>query len=415
MSKVSDKAKSIEKVTTENEEFLQNLDLQNRRANVLQKHLKNNAENNNTFKFETTPASYAIQNEVIDEKDLEIQRLKAELLILKNGAVNKENTEVHEKEYTKVLDKLLPDFLHEISNPFSSIEYSSQNLQAEYQRILKTFVSFTDSTKDTKAFQRVLNYVNSLVIASEISNEQETRELKEKFVAQLANYNLRNPQRAAEYLMASGIYAVDAELNSFISQPNGELLFQLMISLLSVKQSFSLLETAKGRTRYLITNLKNYSNKLPDTYTEKFNLKTSIETSIVLLKHRLKSCNFNFHYNVNCFIEGNIQHIIHVWINIIANAIEATNNKGRISVNVFNEKEEVVITIEDNGPGIPKEIQNKIFTPYFTTKKEQGGTGIGLDICKNVINKIGGTIEVSSVPGKTIFYIRIKNYGITNR
>ena len=297
----------------------------------------------------------------------------------------------------------------------SSIEYSSQNLQAEYQRVLKIFVSFTDSTKDTKAFQRVLNYVNSLVNTNSISNYDEIRELKEKFIEQLSKYDLRNPQRAVEYLMASGIYAVDAELNSFITQPNGELLFQLMISLLSVKQSFSLLDTAKSRTRYLITTLKNYTNKLPDNYTEKFNLKTSIETAIVLLKHRLKSCNFTFQYDADCFIEGNIQHIIHVWINIIANAIEATNSKGIITVNVYKENEDVIIAIQDNGPGIPKEIQSQIFTPYFTTKKEQGGTGIGLDICKNVITKIGGTIDVSSVPGNTIFYIRIKKYDSNNR
>ena len=70
----------------------------------------------------------------------------------------------------------------------------------------------------------------------------------------------------------------------------------------------------------------------------------------------------------------------------------------------------MVIAIQDNGTGIPDEVKSKIFTPYFTTKKAQGGTGIGLDICKNVITKIGGTIDVSSIPGKTIFYIRINNY-----
>ncbi len=414
MIETKDKANSIEKVTTENEEFLQHLNLQHKRASILEKHLKSTSEEKAIDNTLAKPIKSDYRKEAIDEKDLEIQRLKAELLILKNTKTNSETTDAQEKEYTKVLDKLLPDFLHEISNPFSSIEYSSQNLQAEYQRILKTFVSFTDSTKDTKAFQRVLNYLNSLVIATTSSNNQETRELKEKFIEQLSKYNLRNPQRAVEYLMASGIYAVDAELNSFITQPNGELLFQLLISFLSAKQSFSLLDTAKSRTRYLITTLKNYTNKLPDNYTEKFDLITSIETAIVLLKHRLKSCNFSFQYNTQCFIEGNIQHIIHVWINIIANAIEATNSKGTISVNVYKENEEVVIAIQDNGSGISDEVRSKIFTPYFTTKKDQGGTGIGLNICKNVITKIGGAIDVSSAPGKTIFYIRINNYDSNN-
>ena len=409
MANTTDKTNSIEKFTTENEEFLQHLNLQHRRANILEKHLQTNKDDFSTNYDKVPTKTETHQKASIDAKDIEIQQLKAELAALKN--VQAAPHESSDKEFSNVLDKLLPDFLHEISNPFSSIEYSSQNLQAEYQRILKTFVLFTDSTKDTKAFQRVLNYVNSLVNTTTVSNEEDTRELKEKFVEQLAAYGLRNPQRSAEFLISSGIYAVDAELNSFIIQPNGELLFQLLISLLSMKQSFLLLDTAKSRTRYLITTLKNYTNKLPENYTEKFNLKTSIETSIVLLKHRLKSCKFSFTYDAECFILGNIQHIIHVWINIIANAIEATNHTGTIAVNVTNDKDEVLVTIQDNGPGIPAAIQETIFTPYFTTKKEQGGTGIGLDICRNVITKIGGTIDVFSEPGKTVFSIRLKNYG----
>jgi hypothetical protein len=233
--------------------------------------------------------------------------------------------------------------------------------------------------------------------------------MKEKFSQQLSSYKINNPQRAAEYLMSSGIYAVDAELNSILTDANGNVLFQLMISLLSVKQSFSLLDSAKSRTRYLLTTLKNYTNKLPDNFTEKFDLKTSIETAIVLLKHRLKGCNFSFNYDAQCIIDGNIQHIIHVWINIIANAVEATEGKGTIAVKVVNDNGWTLVTIQDNGPGIPAEIQNRIFEPYFTTKKAQGGTGIGLDICKNILAKMGGNIALTSETGKTIFYIKIKN------
>jgi signal transduction histidine kinase len=411
MGEQSDKVKSLEKLTTENEDFLVNLNLQQMRASVLKRHQKPNDEKEFTEIPESSVKKKSINvSKQEDTKDLEIRLLKEEIQKLKNvGAVN-ETSEVHEKEYSNVLDKLLPDFLHEISNPFSSIEYSSQNLQTEYQRILKTFSAFTESTEKTKTFERVLNYVNSLVTNTSFSNSEEVRILKEKFTQQLSVYQVRNAQRAAEYLMSSGIYAIDAELNAIITQPNGELLFQLLISLLSVKQSFSLLESAKSRTRYLITTLKNYTNKLPDNVQEKFDLKTSIETAIVLLKHRLKSCNFTFEYDSKCFLMGNIQHIVHVWINIISNAIEATNSKGAITVKAINENDYTLITIQDNGPGIPANIQTKIFEPYFTTKKAQGGTGIGLDICKNILAKLGATIELTSEPGKTIFYIRIKNH-----
>lgn len=62
----------------------------------------------------------------------------------------------------------------------------------------------------------------------------------------------------------------------------------------------------------------------------------------------------------------------------------------------------------DNGPGIPPEVREKIFDPYFTTKQDSGGTGLGLATVHGIIVQHGGTIEVTSEPGQgTIFYIRV--------
>ena len=59
------------------------------------------------------------------------------------------------------------------------------------------------------------------------------------------------------------------------------------------------------------------------------------------------------------------------------------------------------------GHGIPKEILSRVFDPFFTTKKVGEGTGIGLDIVKNVITRHNGEVKLNSVPGKTEFIIRI--------
>ncbi len=64
------------------------------------------------------------------------------------------------------------------------------------------------------------------------------------------------------------------------------------------------------------------------------------------------------------------------------------------------------VEIEDNGPGIPEDIQDKIFDPLFTTKKAGEGTGLGLHICRQIMEKQKGSIEVESIPGKTVFRIK---------
>ena len=85
-----------------------------------------------------------------------------------------------------------------------------------------------------------------------------------------------------------------------------------------------------------------------------------------------------------------------VFVNIIANAVHAIENIGKIVIRIKETKENIIIEIEDSGPGIPKDVLPKIFEPLFTTKLK--GTGLGLASCKNIIEKHNGTITVKNNP-----------------
>ena len=96
-----------------------------------------------------------------------------------------------------------------------------------------------------------------------------------------------------------------------------------------------------------------------------------------------------------------------VFVNLIMNAIQAMGNNGEIYINILEEPNDVVlITFKDTGHGIPSILIPKIFDPLFTTR--QIGTGLGLPSCKNIIEKHGGSIDVSSSRGKGAkFLIRL--------
>jgi signal transduction histidine kinase len=97
-------------------------------------------------------------------------------------------------------------------------------------------------------------------------------------------------------------------------------------------------------------------------------------------------------------------HLSEVLVNLLQNAREAFIGKGRIQVTATaDEQQAVVITIEDDGPGIAKLKLDKIFQPYFTTKEK--GTGLGLSIVKNNIELYGGSIHVESELGKGTRFI----------
>jgi two-component system NtrC family sensor kinase len=87
-----------------------------------------------------------------------------------------------------------------------------------------------------------------------------------------------------------------------------------------------------------------------------------------------------------------------VFQNLILNAITAIRKDGEITLQVRPEGEEVSVSVTDSGHGIPKDMQEKIFDPLFTTKPD--GTGLGLSISAGIVKKLGGKISVASDPGK---------------
>lgn len=94
-------------------------------------------------------------------------------------------------------------------------------------------------------------------------------------------------------------------------------------------------------------------------------------------------------------------------INLLKNALDACRDTAAplISVHAFLERGKCVMTVTDNGRGIVPHALDRIFVPFFTTK--QGGSGIGLSLCRQIINRHNGTISVTSIPDeKTVFTVK---------
>ncbi len=85
-------------------------------------------------------------------------------------------------------------------------------------------------------------------------------------------------------------------------------------------------------------------------------------------------------------------------LNLVLNAIEAMKTGGELAIAMVEGEGECVLTIRDTGPGIPREVQPRIFSPFFTTK--QHGTGLGLSITRGIIQQHGGRLEFKSEPGR---------------
>ncbi|GBF33379.1 sporulation kinase [Desulfocucumis palustris] len=97
--------------------------------------------------------------------------------------------------------------------------------------------------------------------------------------------------------------------------------------------------------------------------------------------------------------------------NLVRNGFEAMSPGGELTVATFMDNGEVVLSVKDQGKGIPPETLDRIGTPFYTTK--ESGTGLGLATCHSIASRHRAKIEVVSSPGETIFYVRFKSAGET--
>jgi len=151
-----------------------------------------------------------------------------------------------------------------------------------------------------------------------------------------------------------------------------------------------------------------------NNYKDKVNVKDIIENVIELFKNDLNYRNIDMQVEYQCEFVLNIYRnkFAQVLVNIIKNSEEAFLSNGiqnpMIRLKTYCDNNYVYISIEDNAGGIEKDIIDKIFDPYFTTKSNLNGTGLGLYVSKIIVQeKLGGDIWVESDKNFTTFYIKI--------
>jgi signal transduction histidine kinase len=173
-------------------------------------------------------------------------------------------------------------------------------------------------------------------------------------------------------------------------------------------------QSSAERISEIVKAVKTYSF-LDQAPIQQVDIHDGLENTLVILKHKLKTgVTITRDYAPNLpRIEAYGSELNQVWTNLIDNAIDAMHGKGEITLRTYTRGEgaiadNVVVEIEDNGPGIPPDVRQHIFEPFFTTKGPGTGTGLGLHIVYNiVVDKHQGQITVTSKPGQTCFQVAL--------
>ncbi|MBU1054285.1 MAG: two-component sensor histidine kinase [Proteobacteria bacterium] len=178
-----------------------------------------------------------------------------------------------------------------------------------------------------------------------------------------------------------------------------------------LERALAQIKTQGKRCRDITKKLLSFARKT-DTVLEDTNINDVINDVVSFCSQRAKFSNVSIKSNLQQnlpILRLSHTEIQQVFLNLMNNALDALEKRGgNITLTSFLEANETVISIADDGPGIPKSNLARIFDPFFTTKPVGKGTGLGLSICYGIVKKMGGIIDVISVvDAGTTFYIRL--------
>ncbi|UOG34340.1 sensor histidine kinase [Leptospira noguchii] len=353
----------------------------------------------------------ALSNAIFYERLIELTETLEEKVKIRTQELEETQSQLIMSEKMASLGIMVAGIAHEINTPAGVINGAADNLDQNMNYLVQNVfdvILFARYRKLRKNFELALLHLLRDKKKSELDSKEKFR-LKNQLKEEMKSMNF-SP-------------SLTSELSNFIieNQIGKERKYIYNIILKDDDRGYFILKNAAyinrniKNIRYAIRNivrivkaLKSYSHLDQSKTFSSSNIIEGMETTLIILNNQIKYGievikNFQEIPLVIC----NPDELNQVWTNLIQNSIQALKGKGKIGISVFPWNGYVVVEIEDNGPGIPIKIQDRIWDPFFTTKDQGEGTGLGLGIVKGIVEKHKGKITLNSNPGKTVFRVEL--------
>lgn len=318
---------------------------------------------------------------------------------------------MRQSEKLATLGKLSAGVAHEINNPGAAVLRGSEQLaqafarlQMHYQNLFKhgTFAAHQETLEQ---LEQQLSQIALTPITMD-ALERSDREYEVETI--LDNWGMDNAWAMAPTLVKLNYRA--AMLEKLWEEFGAEHVSLLILWMCEVYEVHSLLieiHAGSKRISEIVAAMKSYTY-MDQAALLKVDVHEGLENTLIILRNRLKThvtVTLDFADNVP-YVQAYGSELNQVWTNIIDNAIDAVQNEGEVTIRTRHEGDYVVLTFEDNGPGIPADVLPTIFDPFVTTKPPGQGTGMGLYVSHNIIvQKHKGKLTCNSQPGKTVFTV----------
>lgn len=309
------------------------------------------------------------------------------------------------------LGRLAAGLAHEVNNPASASLRHAQELEEtleDSEMSARALLHAELTLVQREAIDRFVGACKGLKADAEMSG-LDLADREESLAAWLGKHSLDEALASALARTGAAIDDLDG-LRSALGDGTLEPALRWIASTCSARMLAADIERVSRRISELVSAVRGFTNMDKELDVAGVDIQRGLRDTVAIFRGKAKQRSQRVSLDVPDElppVRGYAAELNQVWMNLIDNAIDAAPEQGHIAIAASLVVPDVIVTVTDDGPGIPAEIRERIFDPFFTTKPVGEGTGLGLDIVRRVVHWHNGDVTVDSRPGHTVFRVRL--------